>query len=50
MALLERNSTDIRRREQERIMIQEGTYLWNQKKQQKQKEKLEDHKRVSIDI
>jgi len=43
---MERNSADSRRRERERIMVQEGTELWKQKKQDQWAQKIREQHQV----
>jgi hypothetical protein len=44
---MERNSGDTRRRERERIMVQEGIELWKQKKQDQWAQKISEQREVS---
>lgn len=46
MQAVEKDSGDMRRREKERVMVQEGVALWNQEKARKRVDKIEDQKRV----
>jgi hypothetical protein len=43
---MERNSGDARRRERERIMVQEGTELWKQKKEDQWAQKIREQREV----
>lgn len=43
---MERNSADARRRERERIMVQEGAELWKQKQQDQWAQKTREQREV----
>jgi hypothetical protein len=43
---MELNSGDVRRRDRERIMVQEGTELWKQKKRDQWAQKIAEQRKV----
>lgn len=43
---MERNSGDARRKDRERIMVQEGIELWKLKKQEQQAHKIQEQREV----
>jgi hypothetical protein len=47
---MERNSAELRRMERERIMVQEGTELWKQKKQDQWSQKIREQQQVRRQI
>jgi hypothetical protein len=47
---MERNSAESRRKERERIMVQEGTELWKQKKQDQWTQKIGEQQQVRRQI
>jgi hypothetical protein len=46
LVTMERDSGDERRRDRERIMVQEGTELWKQKKRDQWAQKIADQREV----
>ena len=45
---MERTSGDERRRDREKILVQEGVELWKQKKQDQWAQKIKDQREVSL--